>query len=245
MAKKYQTQTNYKIIKENAMKAIIIIASIAAIVAFILTRKITLRITYTDRLRAYIKVFFVKTWEYPENNEKKRYPHSMSKRKAQKIKDSLKKKPKEEKKLKKTSKKNEGKRQEQDPNSILSILSIMLSFVKNFVQIFARSVRVKASRIKITVASEDAAETAITYAAVTQTINVLFPLLDDLKMVKKLPRGKELSVNIDYLTDTPTYDVDVELYVRIGSAIKGICKAAIKAFKKAVKKEFKRLERQR
>ena len=227
------------------MKAIIIIASIAAIVAFILTRKITLRITYTDRLRAYIKVFFVKTWEYPENNEKKRYPHSMSKRKAQKIKDSLKKKPREEKKLKKTSKKSESKRQEKDPNSILSILSIMLSFVKNFVQIFARSIRVKASRIKITVASEDAAETAITYAAVTQTINVLFPLLDDLKMVEKLPRGKELSVDLDYLTDTPTYDVDIELYVRIGKAIKGICLAAIKAFKKAVKKEFKRLERQR
>ena len=227
------------------MKAIIVIICIVAIIAFLLSRKITLRITYTDRLRAYIKVFFVKTWEYPENNEKKRYPHSMSKRKAQKIKDSLKKKPKEEKKLKKTSKKSESKRQEREPDSILSILSIMLSFVKNFVQIFARSVRVKASRIKITVASEDAAETAITYAAVTQTINVLFPLLDDLKMVKKLPRGKELSVNIDYLTDTPTYDVDVELYVRIGSAIKGICKAAIKAFKKAVKKEFKRLERQR
>ena len=62
----------------------------------------------------------------------------------------------------------------------------MLSFVKNFVQIFARSVRVKASKIKITVASEDAAETALTYTALTQTINVLFPMLEGLKAVKIL-----------------------------------------------------------
>ena len=129
------------------------------------------------------------------------------------------------------------------PSLCKSSGSIVISFVKNFIELFAKSIRVKASRIKLTIATEDAAETALTYTAVTQSVNVLFPLLDGLKAVKKLPRGKELSVDADFLSDKSSADVDVELYVRVGSAVGALCKAAIRAFKKAVKDQIKRLEK--
>ena len=119
------------------------------------------------------------------------------------------------------------------------------SFVRSFVNLFTRAIRLKASRLKVTVATEEAAKTALTYTAITQSVNILFPLLDRLKAVKKLPRGKELSVDIDYLSDTSTFDIDIELYVRVGRALKAVCGAAINAFKKAVKDRFRKLERQK
>ena len=170
----------------------------------------------------------------------------MSKKKAQKIKNSLKKKPKKlKKKKKKIDEEEEEAEEREEKNDLISIVSIVFSFVRNFVALFAKAIRVKASRLKITVATDEAAKTALTYTAITQSINVLFPMLDELKTVIKLPHKKELSVNIDYLSDTPTLDIDVELYIRIGGILKAVCGAAIKAFKKAVKNEIKKLEKQR
>ena len=226
------------------MIALIIIICIVAIIALLLSVKITLKIRYTDKLRVFLKVFFVKIQLYPKKDKRKRYPHSMSKKKAQKIKNSLKKKPKKLKKKKKIDEEEEAEERE-EKTDLISIVSIVFSFVRNFVALFAKAIRVKASRLKITVATDEAAKTALTYTAITQSINVLFPMLDELKTVKKLPHKKELSVNIDYLSDTPTLDIDVELYIRIGGILKAVCGAAIKAFKKAVKNEIKKLEKQR
>ena len=235
-----KTIKTIKTTKENTMTALIVIICIAATVALLLSIKITLKIRYTEKLEVYLKIFFVKIKLYPSKKKKKRYKHSMSKKEAQKIKDSLKKKPKKTKK-----KKKEEKSKDDEKVDTASIVSIILSFVKNFIDLFARAIRLKASRIKIIVATEDAAQTALTYAAVTQSINILFPLLDKLKTVKKLPHGKELSVDIDYLSDEPSFDVDLELYIRVAGALGAVCKAAIRAFKKAVKNEIKKLERKR
>ena len=222
------------------MIAGIIIICIVAIIAFLLSIKVTLKIKYDEKLSVRLKILFVKIQLYPSKKKNKRYPHSMSKKKAQKIKASLKKKPKKEKKKKK---KDEKEKYEKD--DLISILSIVISFVKNFIRLFAKSIRLKASRLRITVATEEAAQTALTYTAVTQSINVLFPLLDSLKTVKKLPRGKELSVNADFLSDESSIELDLELYVRVGGALKALCGAAINAFKKAVKDQIRRLEKKR
>ena len=220
------------------MPALIIIFSIIVLLALLLSLKITLRITYEDSLRVYLKVFFVKTRLYPSKKKEKKYPHSMSKRKARKIKDSLQKKSKPKKKKKKEEKPIE-------KNDLISIVSITTNFVKNFIGTFTRAVRVKFSRMHITVASEDAATTAILYGAITQSVNVLFPLIDNIKNVKKLPSGKELSVRADFLTDKPTVDIDINLYVRVGGALKALFSAGIRTFKKAVRDKMKELERRR
>lgn len=220
------------------MPALIIIFSIIVLLALLLSLKITLRITYEDSLRVYLKVFFVKTRLYPSKKKEKKYPHSMSKRKARKIKDSLQKKSKPKKKKKKEEKHIE-------KNDLISIVSITTNFVKNFISTFTRAVRIKFSRMHITVASEDAATTAILYGAITQSVNVLFPLIDNIKSVKKLPSGKELSVRADFLTDKPTVDIDINLYVRVGGALKALFSAGIRTFKKAVRDKIKELERRR
>ena len=76
------------------MTALIVILSIALLIALLLSTKVLLHIRYEESLTVYLRVLFVKIRLYPSEKEKKKYPHSMSKRKAQRIKDSLKKKAK-------------------------------------------------------------------------------------------------------------------------------------------------------
>jgi hypothetical protein len=226
------------------MTALIVILSIALLIALLLSMKVLLHIRYEESLTVYLRVLFVKIRLYPSKKEKKKHPHSMSKRKAQKIKDSLQKKPKEEPKKRKSKKKEKEKEPKEAPD-LISIISIITSFVKSFLRLFAGSVRIRSSRLHIVVATEDAADTAIAYGALTQAINLLFPMLDGIKTFKHLPRGKELSVRADFLSDTSKIDADVELYIRVGSALKAVCLAAIRAFKKAVKRQLRQLERQK
>ena len=225
------------------MTALIVILSIALLIALLLSTKVLLQIRYDDSLTVYLRVLFVKIRLYPSEKEKKRYPHSMSKRKAQRIKDSLKKKQKEEPKKKKKRKSKE--KEPKEAPDLISILSIITSFVKSFLRLFAGSVRIRSSRLHIVVAAENAADTAIAYGTLTQAVNLLFPMLDGIKTFKHLPRGKELSVRADFLSDTPKIDADVELYIRVGSALKAVCLAAIRAFKGAVKRQLRQLERQK
>lgn len=229
------------------MTALIIILAIVILIALLLSVKVVLRITYADSLAIYLKILFVKIRLYPSKKREKKYPHSMSRRKAKKIKDSLegkKKLSKKKKKKQKKDKKGKPDKEEEAPD-LISIVSIVTSFVKSFLKVFAGSVRLKFSRLKIVVASEDAATTAITYGAVTQGINVLFPLLEGIKNVKKLPPKKELSVRADFLSDSPSVDIDVNIYIRVGGALKALLVAAARTFKKAVKDQLKRLERKR
>lgn len=226
------------------MTALIVILSIALLIALLLSTKVLLHIRYEESLTVYLRVLFVKIQLYPSKKEKKKHPHSMSKKKAQKIKDSLQKKPKEEPKKRKSKKKEKEKEPKEAPD-LISIISIITSFVKSFLRLFAGSVRIRSSRLHIVVATEDAADTAIAYGALTQAINLLFPMLDGIKTFKHLPRGKELSVRADFLSDTSKIDADVELYIRVGSALKAVCLAAIRAFKKAVKRQLRQLERQK
>ena len=225
------------------MTALIVILSIALLIALLLSTKVLLHIRYEESLTVYLRVLFVKIRLYPSEKEKKKYPHSMSKRKAQKIKNSLKKKQKGEPKKKKKRKSKE--KEPKEAPDLISILSIITSFVKSFLRLFAGSVRIRSSRLHIVVAAEDAADTAIAYGTLTQAVNLLFPMLDGIKTFKHLPRGKELSVRADFLSDTPKIDADVELYIRVGSALKAVCLAAIRAFKGAVKRQLRQLERQK
>ena len=226
------------------MLALIIIFCIALAFALLLSTKIILRIKYDDKLIAYIRILFIKIPLYPKEERKKRYPHSMSRRKAKKIKDSLTKKKKEKKPSKK-SKDEKEKSEKKDKNDILSMISIITAFVKNFLKKFLNSARIKVAKLHVTVATDEAAKTAVMYGAVSQSVNVLFPMLEGIKNFKKLPKEKDLLVEPDFLSDKSRIDADITLYVRVGGALKAIIYACAKAFKKAVSDQIKKLENKR
>ena len=221
------------------MTALIVILCIAVFIAFLLSTRIVLRIKHEETLVVYLRILFIKIKLYPSNEKKKRYPHSMSRRKAEKIKKSLTEKKKTKKKGKEEGAEHKvGEKKEK--RDILTMISIITTFIKNFLRIFMRSVRIKAAKLHVIVASDSAAKTAILYGAVSQSVDVLFPLLEGIKNFKKLPSDKNLSVTTDFLVEKPTIKADITIYVTVGGALKALIVSAARTLKKVTEKQAKK-----
>jgi hypothetical protein len=149
----------------------------------------------------------------------------MSAKKARKIKEKMAKK--EAKKLaKKNAKKEqketeqkaaaqgEGKKEKKSPGEILDIVSLVANLVKKVIGKFFGHLKIKLARIRLKIATGDAATTAITYGAVTQAINVFFPLLDQIKTVKT-PDAKQIEVSADFCSEESEIDIKISFALRV------------------------------
>ena len=142
----------------------------------------------------------------------------MSKSKAEKIKQKLEKKraKKLEKKKDKAEKKAsaKGKKEKKSLAEILDIIDIAKKLLSAIVKRLFKHLRIHAMRIKLKIAMEDAAKTAIAYGAVTQAINLLFPILEDLKGFKT-PKRKDIDVQADFLSEESEIDICFAFKIRV------------------------------
>jgi hypothetical protein len=205
------------------MPTLIILGCIILFFVFILTLQATVTIVYAGEVQLFLRVLFIKIRLVPA--KKKKYPRSMSAKKARKIKEKMAKK--EAKKLaKKNAKKEqketeqkaaaqgEGKKEKKSPGEILDIVSLVANLVKKVIGKFFGHLKIKLARIRIKIATGDAATTAITYGAVTQAINVFFPLLDQIKTVKT-PDAKQIEVSADFCSEESEIDIKISFALRV------------------------------
>lgn len=227
------------------MPVLIICAAFILLLAFLLLLKMTLIIAYDGEVGLWVKLLFIKIRLVPA--KKKRYRRSMSARKAarlkkkriKKLRKKLKKKrDKEEEKqgAKKATDKSQEKKK--TPAEILDIIHLVCKLVTKVVGKFFKHIRIKLARINIKIATEDAATTAITYGAVTQAINILFPLLDNVKQVKT-PKGREINIYADFCSDEPEIDIRIEFAIRVWQVLH----VAITALIELIKYFFKSAKR--
>lgn len=138
----------------------------------------------------------------------------MSEKKAAKMRDSLRKKQQKKaiaKKQKEESKKDKEKKSISETISDVKLITdIVLAVLKKF---FGH-LQIRISRIKMVIATEDAATTAIAYGAITQSMNILLPALESVKNFKKL-KNTEIDVRTDFLADSPTFDVEISFAIRV------------------------------
>ena len=185
--------------------------------------KATVTIVYDGEVKLFLRVLFIKIRLVPP--KKKKYPHSMSAKKARKIKEKLHKK--QEKKLaKKAAKKKqkeeqkkladnkESKKPKKTPRDILDIISLVANLIAKVISRFFGHLKIKLMRIRIKVATGDAASTAIAYGAITQAINVFFPLIENIKTVR-LPVAKEIDINPDFCSDECEIEVKISFSLRV------------------------------
>jgi hypothetical protein len=205
------------------MPTLIILGCIILFFVFILTLQATVTIVYAGEVQLFLRVLFIKIRLVPA--KKKKYPRSMSAKKARKIKEKMAKK--EAKKLaKKNAKKEqketeqkaaaqgEGKKEKKSPGEILDIVSLVANLVKKVIGKFFGHLKIKLARIRLKIATGDAATTAITYGAVTQAINVFFPLLDQIKTVKT-PDAKQIEVSADFCSEESEIDIKISFALRV------------------------------
>ena len=236
----------------------IILAAIPLLIAFILSIKGTITIAYDEEFSVSIGIMFLHFKIYPFKEKRKKHRvRRISKRRAAKIKKKYGKKKKdfletaadfikkrikkkkeaaevpeekpEEKTEEKTSDKPKRKLTGEDVSSILDILRLTIELAAITVKRFSKRLTIKVSRLKVTVASQDAATTAIAYGAVTQTINVLLPLLSEVKNFK-MPSPKNLSVAADFVSEKPTISMKISFSLRVWHLLDIPLPALIKFF---------------
>ncbi len=201
------------------MTALKIIGCIFLFFAFIFSLKAKITMEYGDDLKLSVRVLIFKIKILPKKKKPPKGPHSMSEKKAMKIKEGLRKKAlkKQQKKQKKQAEKLEKKNLPKKKKSLDDILD-MISMVKDILSVvlkrFFGHLRVDIARLKINVAMQDAAMTAIAYGAVCDALTHLLPLLEQLKGFDT-PDASDISVNADFLSDKLTADLKISLSLRV------------------------------
>ena len=145
----------------------------------------------------------------------------MSAKKAEKIKKKLRAKrlKKNEAARKKASKKEEeklqkGEKPKKSLSEILYTIGLVRALAAKVIKKFFKHLRIDIVKLKIVVATEDAASTAVAYGAITQAINLIFPVLEKVKNFS-LPKGSDIDVSIDYLSDTVRADIKLGFAIRV------------------------------
>ena len=220
------------------MTAPIVIGCIILFFAFILSLKAKVTLEYNDELSLFVRVLFVKIKILPKKN-KKRGPHSMSERKAAAIKKRLAKKAEKKrlKKLAKAEKKKEaqkGKPHRRTLEEILEMIESVKDIVGAVTKTFFSHLRIDLARLHITVASDDAATTAIYYGVICDALTHLLPVLEAADGFHT-PRARDISVNVDYLAEHITADVKVSMSLRVWHVLH----VALTALKKYVSRSVK------
>ncbi len=205
------------------MTGLIVFACIVLFFVFLLSLKATVTIMYSGEVRLFVKVLCFKINILPAKEKKRK--QSLSAKQAAKIR--LKRTKKEKKKKEKKKQKNQAKlekkqaieegtvqKKKMSPGEILDLISLVVNLLKKVIGKFFGHLRIKVARIRLVIATGDAATTAITYGAVTQGINVIFPLLEGIKNFK-LNRNADIYVATDFASEEMQIDICVSLSLRV------------------------------
>lgn len=202
------------------MTALTVLGIIVLFFAFLLSLKATVTIAYSDEVALSVKVLFLKIRILPKK-EKKEHVRSMSERKARKIREKIAKK--QAKKAAAAKEKRERKAQhklekkDKPPKTlseILDVIDLIRKLAATVIRIFFKHLRIKVARLKIKVATGDAANTAIAYGAITQSVNLLLPVLEQVKNFD-LPKESDFDIQADFLGESIEADVELSFSLRV------------------------------
>ena len=202
------------------MTALIIIGCILLFFIFLLSLKATITIAYAEEVTLSVWVLCFKIKILPKK-EKKKGARSMSAKKAAKIRAKARKKAQKKRdkaRLKAEAKKQKKAAAKQKPkksmSEILDIITMIRSIAAEVIRRFCKHLRIDFARVRVKVATGDAATTAIAYGVACTALNILLPVLCEVKNFS-MPREKDFSVEADFLGDTPTLDVKLSFSLRV------------------------------
>ena len=207
--------------------------------------KASVTIAYADEITLYVKVLFFKIPILPKKEPKK--IKGMSASKARKIRKKLEKKAlKKElaaKEKAEAKKEQEKSAQKKTPNEIISIIKMVSDLAVTVINRFARHLRIHIAKIKLVIASEDAATTALLYGTVSQSINLFFPVLERVKNFPKL-RNADISVDCDFASTEPQIDIKLGFSIRVWQVLHIALSALVTFLKHKLKSDAKKQESQ-
>lgn len=166
--------------------------------AFLLSLKVKLHLVYDGKFTAYAKILFIKIKHFPRDKKKED-------KKSTDKKENIKK----------------GTQKTDEPSQKLSLsdnIYIIRDVSRVFLNRFAKHTHVKVAKIYIRVATDDAAQTAILYGAVSQAVACLIEVLDSVTNLDKIEKA-EIDVEPDFLSEKTEAKINVTFSLRIISIL--------------------------
>ena len=107
------------------------------------------------------------------------------------------------------------KKKVSDVTEAIKLISELLSKI---VGRFFKYLRVKVARIRVVIATDDAAKTALQYGLAVQGVQYVVTLLENVSNFSVEKNGY-ISVDCDYCSEKPILDVDISFSIRVWQAL--------------------------
>lgn len=226
------------------MTAFYILGGIFLLIFGILMLRAELIIKYSDDLGLLVRVCGIKIKILPRKSKKVRprdyTPKKIAKReekakkKAEKAeaKKKAKKAQKDADKAKKAELKKQGKLKERSLGETISLISAL---VKTAVGRCAKHLRVRVARLHISVATGDAAKTALAYGAISQSVSYIAALLDSTGTLR-YPTRADVDVHADYLSEKTSADIEIGFSLRVWQLFDILIRTVVTFIKQEAKK---------
>ena len=200
------------------MLALIIVLCVLLVFLFLLLLPIRLSISYENEVKAELRFLFLHFPLYPK------------KQKRIKLREYSKKNLRKRKKKKQTPSTASTKRKtKKTAPQALRTVRLLLYIFKNVYERFFPAFRVRICRLHATVATDDAAKTAILYGAVCQGISYL---LEALRAVTGHPvKEDDVAVVADFLGDKTTFSLHILLSTNLWHVLLLALRAALSFLK--------------
>lgn len=200
----------------------IIIGVILLVMLVVGMTRIKFRFAYSDGIVAVAQVLFIKLRIYPKKKKKHRLRNYRIKRFRKRVGRNIKRadakaekaKLKAEKKRAKSEKKSTSDSATPKKRAIKPLARMLLRILRVFIRKFPRYLQTTVSRLVIGVATDDAANTAVTYGYVVQLTQYTITFIEQNSNLR-LARNAVVSVYPDFTTSRSTVDIDITLSIRI------------------------------
>ena len=229
-----------------------VVLGLLLLISFIvLIGKAKIRIICRGDVKVVASVFGIRFKLYPEKKKKKKDPRLLltcknpdkalkrELKRQKKAIDKLEKKKRKARKKRVQKKAKQRKAAQPDPN-LLENLQMILHLIKRFYNSANGKATVEVRRMHLTIASDDAAKTAVLYGVIVQAAAYVLEWIDS-HFAKIKREDGAMTVTPDYLSSTMTSDIDItlSLHLRKGAKIAFEMLSAYKEEKKAALKKAK------
>lgn len=200
------------------------------LLVFLFTRRLRARLTYGESgFTAEVRVCGITVFRKPK--KKKKVKPLSAKALRRKLEKDAKKAAKKQAKAAGKPQSAEKPKKKLTAAELRELLSILREFLGDGLY---RHLETDIDTLRLTVASPDAAKTALEYSAIVQSVTALLELLDHGRRLT-IARADSLSVQPDFLADKLNADLDVSFAARIHHLLAAVLRAGWRYLKMKLK----------
>ena len=212
------------------MIALYIITAFLALLFLAAIAPVTLSVKYKESLRLSLTALGILLYERPKKKKKIK----VSDYSVKSVKKRLKKAEKKKKAPSAPKKQNaSGEKATEGKKNLNSLLKLIKELLSSLIPRVWGKIKIKTTRIIITVATDDAAKTALATTAVNGAVLGLITYLENESKLSGLDRS-QISVSPDFLSESSSADIEISFSLRVWQIIGILFATALKYVKNKI-----------